>query len=450
MTDRPLSLKKKISRFLKEKLIPSGYASRDHFEEILLEVGRTLSLDELLVTCPRNISSALHLSSFHILLHEDSGYVPQGTASDLTSGFIFPASSSTILRLKRERRPSPFKKQKPDAWQLLASSHEIDALDSLGAQLLIPFEGRTGLRGFATLAKPEGKHFLAHELRFLRELSQQMGRGLETARHVKSLSEEAVTRAKATRELDLAREVQKRLLPQSLPTIPGIDSAATYKSADEVGGDYYDLFVTGKGLLCCVVADVSGKGIASALLMATLRASLRSLMLHHHEDRVTAVIEDLNRLLYEASSASRYATLVFFVYDPSAQTLTYVNAGHNPPLLLNDSQVTRLECGGPVLGLLPDATYEEQTLAFNLGDTLTIYTDGITEAVNSRGTEWEEQGLLSAILKQNSLSAAATVQDVIISLNAFASGAAQVDDMTLLVLRRTDSLTPANETRPSA
>jgi len=450
MTDRPLSLKKKISRFLKEKLIPSGYASRDHFEEILLEVGRTLSLDELLVTCPRNISSALHLSSFHILLHEDSGYVPQGTASDLTSGFIFPASSSTILRLKRERRPSPFKKQKPDAWQLLASSHEIDALDSLGAQLLIPFEGRTGLRGFATLAKPEGKHFLAHELRFLRELSQQMGRGLETARHVKSLSEEAVTRAKATRELDLAREVQKRLLPQSLPTIPGIDSAATYKSADEVGGDYYDLFVTGKGLLCCVVADVSGKGIASALLMATLRASLRSLMLHHHEDRVTAVIEDLNRLLYEASSASRYATLVFFVYDPSAQTLTYVNAGHNPPLLLNDSQVTRLECGGPVLGLLPDATYEEQTLAFNLGDTLTIYTDGITEAVSSRGAEWEEQGLLSAILKQNSLSAAATVQDVIISLNAFASGAAQVDDMTLLVLRRTDSLTPANETRPSA
>ena len=450
MTDRPLSLKKKISRFLKEKLIPSGYASRDHFEEILLEVGRTLSLDELLVTCPRNISSALHLSSFHILLHEDSGYVPQGTASDLTSGFIFPASSSTILRLKRERRPSPFKKQKPDAWQLLASSHEIDALDSLGAQLLIPFEGRTGLRGFATLAKPEGKHFLAHELRFLRELSQQMGRGLETARHVKSLSEEAVTRAKATRELDLAREVQKRLLPQSLPTIPGIDSAATYKSADEVGGDYYDLFVTGKGLLCCVVADVSGKGIASALLMATLRASLRSLMLHHHEDRVTAVIEDLNRLLYEASSASRYATLVFFVYDPSAQTLTYVNAGHNPPLLLNDSQVTRLECGGPVLGLLPYATYEEQTLAFNLGDTLTIYTDGITEAVSSRGAEWEEQGLLSAILKQNSLSAAATVQDVIISLNAFASGAAQVDDMTLLVLRRTDSLTPANETRPSA
>ncbi|WP_353062866.1 PP2C family protein-serine/threonine phosphatase [Tunturibacter psychrotolerans] len=437
MTDRPLSLKKKITRFFKEKLTPSGYASRDHFEEILLEVGRTLSLDELLVTCPRNISSALHLSSFHILLREDSDYVPQGAARDLTSGFIFPASSATILRLKRERRPSPFKKHTPDAWQLLASSHEIAALNALGAQLLIPFEGRTGLRGFATLAKPEGKHFLRHELRFLRELSQQMGRGLETARHVKSLSEEAVNRAKVTRELDLAREVQERLLPQSLPAVPGIDSAATYKSADEVGGDYYDLFITWKGLLCCVVADVSGKGIASALLMATLRASLRSLMINHREDPVTAVIEDLNRLLYEASAASRYATLVFFVYDPTAQTLTYVNAGHNPPLLLNDSEVTRLECGGPVLGLLPDATYEEQTLAFNPGDTLTIYTDGITEAINSRGVEWEEQGLLAAVLEQNSPSAAAAVQDILFSLHSFASGTPQVDDMTLLVLRRT-------------
>jgi sigma-B regulation protein RsbU (phosphoserine phosphatase) len=437
MTNRPLSLKKKLARFLNEKLTPGGYASRDQFEEILLEVGRTLSLDELLVTCPRNISSALHLSSFHILLSEDSGFVPQGTARNLISGFIFPASSATILRLKRERRPSPFTKQTPDAWQLLASSHEIAALEALGAQLLIPFEGRTGLRGFATLAKPEGKHFLRHELRFLRELSQQMGRGLETARHVKSLSEEAVKRAKANRELDLAREVQERLLPQSLPAVPGIDSAATYKSADEVGGDYYDLFLTWKGLLCCVVADVSGKGIASALLMATLRASLRSLMINHRDEPVTAVIEDLNRLLYEASSASRYATLVFFVYDPSAQTLTYVNAGHNPPLLLSDSQVIRLECGGPVLGLLPDATYEQQTLAFNPGDTLAIYTDGITEAINPRGDEWEEQGLLAAVLKQNSPSAAAAVHNILFSLHDFTSGTPQVDDMTLLVLRRT-------------
>lgn len=453
MTGRPLSLKKKIVRYLQSKLIPSGYASRDLFDEILHHVGRTLSLEELLVTYPNQISSALHLSSFHIFLHLDQGYVPQGAASVLTSGYVFAASSATVLRMKRERRPSPFKKTHPDGWQLLATSQEIAALTALGAQVLVPLEGRTGLRGFATLSKPEGKNFHRHELRFLRELSQQMGRGLETARHVKSLSEQAISRAKASRELELAREVQERLLPQALPPLPGIDAAASYKSAEEVGGDYYDLFITNNNRLCCVVADVSGKGISSALLMATLRASLRSLMIDHREDceeRATAIMEHLNNLLYEASSSSRYATLFFLIYDPAARALTYVNAGHNPPLLRQGSSISKLECGGPVLGLIPNATYEEETLPFRTGDTLTIYTDGITEAINPREDEWGEQGLLDTILKQTSPTAASSLQGILSTLKTFTSGTAQVDDMTLLILRGTDSPhDAASQTRPT-
>jgi sigma-B regulation protein RsbU (phosphoserine phosphatase) len=438
MTDRPLSLKKKIARYLRGLFIPTAYASRDLFEDILLQVGRTLSLEELLITFPREISAALHLTSFHIFLHEDSVYVPQGSARELTSGYVFPASSATVFRMKRERRPSPFKKQHPDAWQLLATPQEIAALDALGAQLLVPFEGRTGLRGFATLSKPEGKPFSAPELRFLRELSQQMGRGLETARHVKSLNEDAVNRAKATRELELAREVQERLLPQTLPVVSGIDAAASYKSAEEVGGDYYDLFLTSEGRLCCVVADVSGHGIASALLMATLRASLRSLMLHDREDRAVTVMEHLNTLLYDASSSSRYATLFFFVYDPVDRTITYVNAGHNPPFLLHNGEVDKLECGGPVLGLLPFATYDQETRPFEIGDTIIAYTDGITEATNPRGAEWGEQGLLDTILLQNHPTAANEVNCILTTLKAFTSGTPQNDDMTLLILRRTD------------
>jgi phosphoserine phosphatase RsbU/P len=272
----------------------------------------------------------LQLSSFHIFLQEKATYVAKGSTGGV-AGIAFPASCSTVFRMKRERKPSPFRQHNPDAWQLLALPGEIAALNTLGAQLLLPLEGRTGLMGFATLSKPEGKPFLHHELRFLRDLGLQMGRGLETARHVQSLNEEAVSRAKVARELDLAREVQERLLPQTLPAISGIEAAANYKSAEGVGGDYYDLFVTAEGLLCCVIADVSGKGISSALLMATLRASLRSLMVYHREDDATAVMQHLNRLLYDASSPSRYATLVFLVYNPVASTITYVNAGHNPP-----------------------------------------------------------------------------------------------------------------------
>ena len=439
MIAKPVPLNKKIARYFNEYLVPRGYASRELFEDLLVQAGRTLSLEDLLVTFPRTISSALELSSFHILLREDTSYVPQGAARNIAPGACFPASCSTVFRMKRERKPSAFRHHRPDAWQLLATPQEIAALNALGAQLLLPLEGRTGLMGFATLSKAEGKTFQRHELRFLRELGLQMGRGLETATHIQSLSDETVKRAKVTRELDLAREVQERLLPQSFPKVPGIETAANYKSADEVGGDYYDLFVTTGGLLCCIVADVSGKGVSSALLMATLRASLRSLMIHHREDRATAVMEHLNRLLYEASSASRYATLVFLVYDPFGRTITYVNAGHNPPLLLHGNQVTKLECGGPVLGLLPNATYKEETLPFDIGDTLTAYTDGITEAVSPRGAEWGEQGLLNTLLKQTNPSAAASMAGILSSLQNFTSGTPQGDDMTLLVLRRTDS-----------
>lgn len=351
--------------------------------------------------------------------------------------------------MKRERRPSPFRQHKPDGWQLLAGSEEISALTKLGAQLLLPLEGRTGLVGFATLAKLEGKTFQRYELNFLRNLGIHMGAALESAKFVKSLSEEAVSRAKVTRELELAREVQERLLPQSIPAVHGIDTAANYKSAEVVGGDYYDLFVTGEGTLCCVVADVSGKGVSSALLMASLRASLRSLMINHRGASVTIVMQHLNRLLFDASSTSRYATLFFLLYDPIARTITYINAGHNPPLLVRDDQVSKLECGGPVIGLLPDSTYEQETLPFHTGDTLIAYTDGITEATNPRGLEWEEQGLLNAILEQPSLSAAASVQGVLSSLKIFTDGTPQGDDMTLLVIRGVDSSHPPKTSPPN-
>jgi phosphoserine phosphatase RsbU/P len=448
MTNRPFSLKKKLIRYLKKRLIPKGYASRDLYEELLVTAGRSLSLDELLVTFPVKVSAVLHLSSFHVFLRKDSNYILQGSPDNIPPGTSFRASGATVFRVKRERRPSPFRRDHPDAWQLLASPEEIETLTALGAQLLVALEGRTGLAGFATLSKAEGKPFLRHELRFLRDLGIQMGRGLESAKFVQALSEEAVNRAKMTRELELAREVQERLLPQAMPIVPGIDTAASYKSAEEVGGDYYDLFVTDAGLLCWIVADVSGKGVSSALLMATLRASLRSLMIDHRQAAATEVMEHLNRLLYDASSASRYATLFFLVYDPVARTLTYVNAGHNPPLLLRNGQVTKLECGGPVLGLLQNATYDQETLPFEVGDTITAYTDGITEAINPRGIEWGEQRLVDTILEQERPTPAASVQGILSTLQTFTAGTAPVDDMTLLVLRRINSDQSENIVQP--
>ena len=421
---------------------PSAVQAR--YDEILSHTGRTLSLDELLVLFPERVCAALNLASFDIFLRHGSQYILERPTSRRDDpALAIPASGSTVSRMKRDRKPALFADSNapaaaPEPWQLLATADEIAALEHVHARLLVPLEGRTGLMGFAAALAPQsGRNLTRPELKFLRELGPQMGHGLETAQILRTLSEEAVHRAHVQRELDLAREVQERLLPLKLPVTPGLQVAALYRSAEEVGGDYYDLFRTQSGALCCVVGDVSGKGISSAILMATLRATLHTLMLSPVR-RVTDLVDRLNSQLYQASSTARYATFFLGLYDSAECTLTYVNAGHNPPLLLRaDGSVTRLTCGGSVLGLLPNLAFEQQTLPFAPGDRLIAYTDGITEAVNRQGAEWEEAGLLHALKAPTTEGAEQTVAHLYATLEAFTTGAAQADDMTLVVLHRT-------------
>ncbi len=214
-------------------------------------------------------------------------------------------------------------------------------------------------------------------------------------------------------------------------------SAATENGSgpEDIGGDYYDAFETAEGLVCYAIADVSGKGVSAAQLMATLRASLRSHLLKDR-DPVPALVAALNNLLFEASSANRYATLFLMLYEPGTGHLTYVNAGHNPPLLVHDGQVTRLECGGPVVGLLKSTQYEQGIVPLARGDRIVAFTDGVTEAVNPGGEEWGEERLERLVLRQLGETASDTVDIVVRDLAAFRSGTAQRDDITILVLQR--------------
>ncbi len=413
---------------------PSAVQAR--YDEILIDAGRTQSLETLLVRFPDRVCAELKLASFDIFLRQGTRFTLKRTGGDV---YEFPASGSTISRMKRERKPANFVNANapgalPEAWQLLATKDEIATLTALQARVLLPLEGRTGLMGFVALAPQAGKTLTPTELEFLCNLGPQMGRGLETAQLVRTLSEEAVHRARVVRELELAREVQERLLPVELPKTDGLRTAAFYKSAEEVGGDYYDLF-TQRGVLCCVVGDVSGKGISSALLMATLRATLRALMLEPLP--AVEIVRRLNSQLYQASSMARYATFFFALYDPADCVLTYVNAGHNPPLLLHATgEQEHLTTGGAVLGLLPALQYEQASTPLLPGDRLILYTDGISESVDVHGQEWGEEGLLQALRGRRQQDAEATVATVCAALARFAAGAKQPDDITLVVLER--------------
>jgi phosphoserine phosphatase RsbU/P len=240
------------------------------------------------------------------------------------------------------------------------------------------------------------------------------------------------------REVEIAREVQERLFPQELPAIAGLDYCGACRPALGVGGDYYDFLALPGGQLGLAIGDVSGKGIGAALLMASLQASLRSEAARAPE-RLAPVVSNVNRLVYQASTSNRYATFFYAQYDPARHELTYVNAGHNAPMLFRKQgeewRVTRLATGGAVVGLLESFPYEQETLRLEAGDLLVAFTDGISEAMNPADEEWGEERLAAAVEISAGMKARDLLEHLMSTADAFAAGASQHDDMTLVVMR---------------
>jgi phosphoserine phosphatase RsbU/P len=258
----------------------------------------------------------------------------------------------------------------------------------------------------------------------------------EVARLTTAIGREMAQRERLNRELEIAREVQEHLFPQRLPPAPGLDYCGHCQPAREVGGDYYDFLELPGGRLGIAIGDVSGKGVGAALMMASLEASLRALA--SVVENPADLIERVSRLVFQASSSNRYATLFYAEYDPVTRCLTYVNAGHNPPIVLRNRggvcQVLRLETGGPVIGLFPQG-YERGVFSHEAGDLVVLFTDGISESMNVREEEWGEERLIELAKSCHGFPARDGMKKILAAAQAFAAGAPQYDDMTLVVLR---------------
>jgi sigma-B regulation protein RsbU (phosphoserine phosphatase) len=264
----------------------------------------------------------------------------------------------------------------------------------------------------------------------------QTALALEVARLTTAIGREMAQRERLNRELEIAQEVQAHFFPQRYPSMPGLDYCGRCRPAREVGGDYYDFLELPKGRLGIAIGDVSGKGIGAALMMASLEASLRGQASVVHD--LAELMKRVNSLVYEASSANRYATLFYAEYDPLTGQLSYVNAGHNPPVILRKStaacQVFRLEIGGPVVGLLPQC-YEQGSFPLEPGDLVVLFTDGVSESMNARDEEWGEDRLIEFAKSCHGLPALEAMTRILAEAEAFAAGASQHDDMTLVLLR---------------
>jgi serine phosphatase RsbU (regulator of sigma subunit) len=236
-------------------------------------------------------------------------------------------------------------------------------------------------------------------------------------------------------ELDIARQVQARLFPQRVPACSTLECAGICAQARQVGGDYYDFLALGQKRLGLVIGDIAGKGMAAALLMATLQAHLRS-QCAMALDQPETLLRSVNQLFYENTISSAYATLFFAEYNDELQRLRYVNCGHLSGLLLRgDNSVERLASTCTVLGLFTEWDCALAECRLFAGDILALYTDGVTESFNEADQEFGEEGVLSSLNRHRNLCPVDMVQAILEDVQHFGSSKEQHDDITLLVAR---------------
>jgi phosphoserine phosphatase RsbU/P len=435
-------LRRGMQQWLDRQFFREAYNSEVMLSELSDEVRRFTETKPLLVTLAQRIRDTLHIEQIAVLLRRGEGfYLEEALGVSATAALVLPPQSSSVRYLSNSNQPATLYRDDPDAWYLMAGTSERRALDQLNAELLVPLPGRNKLMGIMCLGPKRSQAAWSRtDLQVLQTVARQTGLALEVSELAHSLASEAAQRERVNREMEIAREVQERLFPQEMPSIPGATVAGHCRPALGVGGDYYDLINLEDGRLGLAVGDVSGKGISAALLMASLRASLRGVTLDSPRD-FAKLMHKVNKLVYEASASNRYATFFFAAFDPQTRRLECVNAGHNPPVLLRKGTVIRLEADGPVVGLLPDAPYTEQSLTLEPGDLLILYTDGISEAMTSDDEEWGEDRMIVSASAVRNKPAEDVLRAMFADADKFTAGAPQHDDMTVLVLQLDQSTT---------
>jgi len=414
-------------------------------ERILTDLSSSVAgirdMKRLLETVTHRIADSLHVPRIAVLL-EQGGFYQPAYALGFHEGsplVRFSDQAGTIRTLRRLQSPSKVYFDDPQSWVHGTTEPEQTALQTLETQVLLPVSLDSKMLGIISLgSKRSEAPYTKADLQLLSAVASQTGLAIENAHLTESIRHEIAQRERLDRELEIARDVQQRLFPQKLPQVMGLDFCGYCRPAEGVGGDYYDFIRLSNGSLGIAVGDVSGKGIAAALMMASLQASLRGQTIKPC-DTLAEMIHHINGLVYEASAANRYATFFYAQYDPASRKLRYVNAGHNPPLLRrrkgSDFEFLRLEEGGTVIGLFPYSPYKEGEIEMQSGDILVAFTDGISEAMNGAEEEFDEARLIEALKTCPDRSAANISSYILEHVDGFTAGARQHDDMTIVVVR---------------
>lgn len=472
--------------FLQRRIVPAVARRRapQPYDErrILLDMGeatrRATNISQLYKIIVGMISDALRTERVSIFVREDSTgdfICRMSSAIEMTAAggetrpsngqpqknsaqhTVLPGNAFVVKRLRHLAIPLRIEEHDLETWMRALSAEpesvreerarECLTLEQTGARLLLQIKMKDQLVGILSLGRRYAAHeFSAKDKEMLMSVAGQLALIIENSK----LAERMVEEERLRRELALAAEVQQKLFPEHPPTAASLELSAFCQPARMVGGDYYDFLVFDNEQIGIAVADVAGKGISAALLMSTVQASLRSQAMANHasvgtSDSIAGLVSSMNRLLCRSTGTSSYVTFFYAQYDEATARLTYVNAGHNPPLLLrkqNQStakngarRCTKLTTGGLVIGLFEDCRYVEETIELQSGDLILAYTDGVSEALNIHGEEFGEDRLEDALIAASHLSASEIRDRLMRHIQDWCAGAPQHDDSTLVLLR---------------
>jgi phosphoserine phosphatase RsbU/P len=439
-----------LSLWVDRRFFREAYSVEQVLNELSQQARGFAETEPLVRTIIDRISETLHVESIAVLLRQGPIFrmqYAQGLAA--ADGVALSENSSTIRTLVRGDGPARIRRDRPDPWLSLASPSEVQTLDQLRAELMLPLPGRSELIGVMALGpKRSEEPYSSADRRLLQSVALQTGLAIENTELVRTLAEEASHRERLNNEIEIAKEVQQHLFPQLYPKVEGVELAGFCRTAQQIGGDYYDFIPLENGRLGIAIGDVSGKGISAALMMASIRSALHGLTYSGILD-LPVLMQSMNHIAYESSADNRFTTFFFAEYDPATRRLDYVNAGHDAPILLRAASakldencnppcicdVLKLDLGGPVLGVFPELAYQQGSLELKIGDVLIAYTDGLSEAINAHYEEWGIERILQAAQESAQLPAREIVSKLLQGADQFTAGEPQNDDLTMIVVK---------------
>ncbi len=358
----------------------------------------------------------------------------------LVSKYAVVSCSGGVLKILENRFPEePLKNALKSCGHNSFNSHisreefidDLRPLADIGVDLVIPMQIKGETKGLILLGKRKNEQgFSKSDIEFVSSVGSLAIISIENAR----LFSETLEKQKLEKDLETARNIQNNLLPKSVPKFSNFEISALNQSARMVGGDYYDIVKLDSNRILFAIADVSGKGVQAALLMANIQAFLKSISkMNLKLDEATNLMNDL---VAENTTNGSFITFFWGILDNEKKELTYVNAGHNPPLLVRNSEIIKLKKGGMILGVMQTIIpYISDVVPLQSKDTIVLFTDGITEAMNTKWEEYSDEKLEDLVMCNKDMDSKSLLDEIKLSVDTFTKGAEQSDDITCLVIK---------------